>query len=115
MELSTSFTVGSGVRQSSALSPAIFNVFMNLFISNIKTLGYGCYINNYYIGCLLNADDIILLPPSVVELQQMLDLCHATCSERLMLFNVNKSHCIIFGYYYKRVIEYLTLGSARID
>ena len=32
-----------------------------------------------------------------------------------MLFNVNKSHCIIFGYYCKRVIECLTLGSARID
>ena len=43
--LSTSFTVGSGVRQSSALSSAIFNVFMNLFISNFKTLGHGCCIN----------------------------------------------------------------------
>ena len=61
------------------------------------------------------ADDIILLSPSIVELQKMLDLCHATCLERLTLFNVNKSHCIIFGYYCKRVSECLTFGSARKD
>ena len=35
-DLSSSFSVGSGVRQGLALSPAIFNVFMNLFISNLK-------------------------------------------------------------------------------
>ena len=69
--LSTSFPVGSGVRQGGALSPAIFNVFMNLFIRNLKTLGYGCCINNYYIGCFLYADDIILLSPSVVGLQKI--------------------------------------------
>ena len=44
----------------------------------------------------------------------MLDLCHATCLERVMLLNVNKSHCIIFGYFRKLGIECLTLGSARI-
>ena len=37
-KLSISFNVGSGVRQGSCLSPSIFNVFMNMFITKLKLL-----------------------------------------------------------------------------
>jgi len=38
------FSVGSGVRQGSCLSPVIFNVYMNAFIEKLKSVGIGCHI-----------------------------------------------------------------------
>jgi len=58
--LSAQFSVFSGVRQGSCLSPAIFNVFMNVFTKQLKQLGAGCYISSLFLGCILYADDILL-------------------------------------------------------
>ena len=66
--LSAQFSVFSGVRQGSCLSPAIFNVFMNVFIKQLKQLGVGCYISSLFLGCILYADDILLLSPPVIGL-----------------------------------------------
>jgi len=64
-------TSGSGVRQGSCLSPGIFCVFMNAFIVNLRQSDSGCHILNMYYGCLLYADDIVLLSPSIKGLQLM--------------------------------------------
>ena len=50
-QISEYFAVNSGVRQGSFLSPAIFNVFMNVFITQLKSLGIGCCISSMYIVC----------------------------------------------------------------
>jgi len=71
--MSRVFSVGSGVRQGSCSSPAIFNMFMNAFIVNLRQSDIGCHILNMYYRCLLYADDIVLLSPSVNGLQLMLD------------------------------------------
>jgi len=67
--LSSVFSIGSGVRQGSCLSPAIFNIFMNAFIVNVRQSDIGCHILNMYYGCLLYANDIVLLSPSLKGLQ----------------------------------------------
>ena len=85
--LSRQFTVGSGVRQGSCLSPGIFNVFMNAFIVNLRQSDIGCHILNMYYGCLLYADDIVLLSPSIKGLQLMLDICSQTACELSVQFN----------------------------
>jgi len=55
------------------LSPAIFNVLMNVFILQLKTLNVGCHVSGMFVACLLYADDII---SSVIGRQKMLDKCH---------------------------------------
>ena len=114
-ELSAYFAVGSGVRQGSCLSPAIFNVFMNLFISQLKLQGMGCHVFTLFLGCLLYADDIILLSPSVAGLQTMLNKCSDIACTLSLQFNVNKSHCIVVGKSYKIDITPMSLSGTTIE
>ena len=55
------------MRQGSCLSPAIFNVFMNIFNVEFRKLKY-C-VSQMFVGCLRYADDIILSSPTVGGLQ----------------------------------------------
>jgi len=49
-----------------------------MFIKHLELLGVGCSIFSLYIGCIIYADDILLLCPSVTGLQEMLDKCSDT-------------------------------------
>jgi hypothetical protein len=59
--------------------------------------GNGCYINKTFFGCIMYADDIILLSPSVMGLQYMLDSCVDFGSRNDIIFNSKKSVCLIVG------------------
>ena len=64
------FKINSGVRQGGVLSPILFTVYIDVVIENLKTCGLGCSINNVYLGCVLYADDVILLSASLHVLQK---------------------------------------------
>ena len=112
--LSRQFMVGSGVRQGSCLSPTIFNVFMNAFIVNLRRSDIGCHILNMYYGCLLYADDIVLLSPSVKGLQLMLDTCFQTACELSLQFNCSKSHCMVVGRAAAVKLQSMLLGDTHL-
>ena len=63
-----------------------------------------------FLGCLLHADDIVLLSPSVTGLQEMLDKCYEISSSVSMQFNVRKCHCMVIGRMYKTKISPMVLG-----
>jgi len=74
------FSVRSGVRQGSILSPNLFTAFMNIFILSIRNRDLGCYVNRSLVSCILYADDVILLSASLTVLQEMLHIVHLTAS-----------------------------------
>jgi len=59
------FKIQAGVRQGGVLSPVLFSVYIDVLIQRLKKLGLGCKLHNNYYGCLVYADDIILLSHSV--------------------------------------------------
>ena len=95
--LSRIFAVENGVRYGSVLSPSIFSVFMNAIILNLRLLDVGCHVNRQFVGLLLYADDIILILPSVIRPQQMLDIRLPTAKSFELKFNGKKSHCFNLG------------------
>jgi len=108
------FTVFNGVRQGNVLSPVIFNVFINIFVTQLRQINIGCHLRSMFIGCLMYADDMILICPSVRGLQHMLDACISISDSISLQFNASKSHCLAVGRLSRLVIEPITLGSAQI-
>ena len=67
-----------------------------------------------YYGCLLYADDIVLLSPSVNGLQLMLDICLRTAADLSLQFNCSKSHCLVIGRAVDVKLQSLLLGDNHI-
>jgi hypothetical protein len=87
--ISRFFNIRFGVRQGSALSPTIFSVYVNDIVSRLHFS-----VNKFTV---LYADDILLMAPSVTELQRMLILCETELTWLDMTINVKKSCCIRVG------------------
>jgi len=83
--------------QQWAFYKAISRKIAVILISSLSESDLGCHINGVYIGCLVYADDIILLSASVVHLQMMLDICYSQAVELDIKFNAKKSALFVVG------------------
>ena len=96
-QLSQPLTVKSGVRQGGVLSPVLFNVYVNRMLTELCLSDLGCRIRNTYIGCIMYADDLLLLSFSVIDLQSMLNICGNIGLNLGIKFNSSKSVCMTIG------------------
>ena len=71
--LSTPFVLQGGVRQGGVLSPILFLIYVDNIL--VKLGSYGCVVKGLSMSAFMYADDLILLSPSILELQHMVDLC----------------------------------------
>jgi len=60
---------------------------MDVVINDLHETDYGCQLGCLYVGCIVYADDVILLSASVGDLQKMLDVCFKVGSRLDIVFN----------------------------
>ena len=88
--LSSFFNVYCGVRQGGLLSPLLFNLYVDDLLCELEASKLGCCIKDIYVGCVMYADDILLLSASVVTLQSMLSICSEYGRKHDIIFNCKK-------------------------
>ena len=70
--LGKSFWIQCGVRQGRVLSPYLFAPYIDDVIKALRNSGYGIFVGSIFAGCILYADDIVLLSCSFCGLQKWL-------------------------------------------
>ena len=65
------FPIENGTRQGSVFSPALFSIYMDEILVNLRNLGVGCYVGEVFIGAMGYANDLLLLDTSPTA-----SLCH---------------------------------------
>jgi hypothetical protein len=88
--LSQFFNITSGVRQGGVLSPILFSIYVDSIIQRLRLSGYGCVIGTEFFGCIMYADDLVLITHSICILQKMIDICADELDCLGLTFNVKK-------------------------
>ena len=85
--------MSNGGRQDGVLSPKLFAIYFVDLSNELALCKSGCYINESYV---IYGDDICLLAPSAIGLQEMLDVCFniSICDD--IIFNPVKYVCVAF-------------------
>ena len=65
---SRTFVLRCGVRQGGVMSPVLFALYVNDVITKLEDSNLGCYIGDTYTGCIMHADDIVLIAASLTML-----------------------------------------------
>ena len=95
--LSYRFQIKAGVRQGGILSPYLFNVYIDSLIERLAASGHGFYLLGAFLGCIVYADDILLISKTISGMQNMLDICSSMAIELNVKFNVAKSMVLRIG------------------
>ena len=100
---STKFGVSNGVRQGAVSSSILFGVHLDKLIRMLRVSGIGSSICKHYFGVMVHADNIMLLCPSRIGLQAMMNNCQNFAESHNCKFsthkdpNKSKTKCIHFS------------------
>ena len=93
--LSSLYKMQSGVRQGSVISSILFSIYVNDMLLNLNNLG--CKFYGLSAGALMYADDLVMLAPTLTEMQNLINAC---CKELALLdlrMNHTKSNLLRVG------------------
>jgi len=80
------------------LSPVLVAIYVDDIIVDLKTSQEGCCIDILYLGCVMCADDLLLLSASLTTLQRMINICAIAAGHLDIAFNVQKSMVVRVGH-----------------
>ena len=72
-------------------------MYVDDLINTLRLSGYGLYIGQLFVGCLLYADDIVLMSPSCFGLRMLVNICEQFGVQWDIKFNPHKSQLMSFG------------------
>ena len=82
----------------------------------ISQSGIGCHIDDLCINHVFYADDLFLMAPCAIALQELINLCYGYSIEIDMNFNALKSYCIAFTpKLYKLTLPSMHINSLSIS
>ena len=90
----------NGTRQGSVASPALWAMYCDPLIQELRKLGVGAHVAGLYMGVTMYADDLLLISPTRGAMQQMLQVCDSYAAEYNISFSTDpspsksKSKCI---------------------
>ena len=95
--LTEKFKIENGVKQGCPLSPTLFNIFINDFITGLESDRITTpELYGKFITCLLYADDIALLSTTSEGLQKSIDFLYEYTNKWGLQVNIEKTQVIIF-------------------
>ena len=96
------FPINNGVKQGAVLSPILYCIYIDDIFKTLRSRN-GCWVNNYYIGIVGYADDLLLLAPSIDSLQDMVKTCEQYADSHNLEFSISseikkcKTKCMVFA------------------
>ena len=94
---SRGFQTSNGVRQGGILSPIFFNIYYDGMSAELNRCNVGCVVDQKIINHFLYADDVTLIAPTAGGMNVLLGVCHDYGIAYDIIFNANKSSCLVFG------------------
>ena len=80
------------------MSPYLFSVYIDDLIKELRQSGHVIiHVGTVFVGCILYADDIVLLSGNCYGLQKMVDICSDYGIRFGIRFNSSKSQTTVFG------------------
>ena len=98
-EVNSYFRINKGVRQGGILSPFLFKLYIDAILDEICTMNEGCTFGIYKMNILVYVDDIVLIKPSVREMDILYRAITAQISYHHLKMNKTKTKCMLFGDY----------------
>ena len=83
------FSISNGTRQGSVLSPALFAVYLDDLILELRSYELGCRMAGLWIGAVGFADDLLLMAPSRSAMEKMLEVCERYAEELNLDFSTD--------------------------
>ena len=85
------------VRWKTALCRPHYLLYLPTCLLSKCELNAGCGVNGTFVGCIIYADDLVVLSASVSSLQSLLDCCYQVSIILMLKLNCLKSSCSVVG------------------
>ena len=115
--ITPTFIANQGVKQGCILSPTLFNIFLADFQKRVETADCNPVTlkEGSLLGCLIWADDILLLSKSKTGMENMLANLKSFSDENGMTLNIKKTKIMTFNKGGRHIRENFFFGKEKIE